>query len=376
MSKEKRAGWIIIIAFIVLICIPNIVWIVFRHLGKVNNYENRELESKPVFELETAEEYPRLYEKYYNDNIPFRNILVTINNGLDYFIFNKSSNDDVVKGKDGWLYFAETTSNYEDISEYDDEKMQTLGEAIKRIDSYMSDRNIEFVIFVGPNKNTIYREYVPSKYARDKEKFRTDQMVEYLQKNTDVKVIFPKEELLDAKKNNPKELLYFKNDSHWNYLGGYIGVQPLLELLGHKREDYKQLSYSCVNEPLYLWNGYDLSNLLGLSKVLNKDENYYFPDCYDESVKYEGDARRSMDDFYGVVRSYSDASDPRKVFLMRDSYGEAIAPFIAGEFAQMYSVHKNSFTLSQIEEEQPDIFIYEMVERNAWELINLDYWQP
>ena len=50
-----------------------------------------------------------------------------------------------------------------------------------------------------------------------------DRLVDYLKENTDIRIVYPKQELLKVKEENPDILLYRKLDTHWNNVGGYIG---------------------------------------------------------------------------------------------------------------------------------------------------------
>ena len=59
------------------------------------------------------------------------------------------------------------------------------------------------------------------------EKDNTDQIVEYLKTNTDIRVVYPYEELMRFKEKYPDEPLYYHLDTHWNELGAYIGAKAL-----------------------------------------------------------------------------------------------------------------------------------------------------
>lgn len=55
--------------------------------------------------------------------------------------------------------------------------------------------------------------------------YAVKQIVDYLREKTDIPIIYPKERsnLLDSGYE-----LYYKTDSHWNQIGGYIGARSLL----------------------------------------------------------------------------------------------------------------------------------------------------
>ena len=47
----------------------------------------------PKISLEEYAQFPQQYETYFNDNIPWRNQLISLNSGLDLFAFRDSSNE-------------------------------------------------------------------------------------------------------------------------------------------------------------------------------------------------------------------------------------------------------------------------------------------
>jgi len=373
--KWKKVGIIInIISFIVIVCLLRLWGVIASHFIDNENFENREMAQKPVLSAETFVSFPLEYENYFNDNIPFRNQLISLNNKIDYFIFDKSTDDRVIKGKNGWLFYTDTLVDYQHTNLYSEEELNKIKNDALTTAKFMKDRNIEFVIIYAPNKSTIYGDYMPAHYTVESTISRADQLIDYLRENTDIKIIYAKESLMEARSIYPELTLFLKQDTHWNYMGGYIASMPLLSELGHNPVSLDSIDYTEVNKPDFLFNGYDLSNMLGLSDILNKDINYDITGYTRNDVTYEGDASQNRDDFNGYMRTYSSSEDSRKIFLARDSFGEAITPFLAAEFSEMYSVHKESLTLSQFEAEQPDIFIWQGVERAGMSLLNVEEW--
>ena len=105
MEKHRSVIWIGIFLFMVIIPAP-----AYFFLGQyidTENYENRNMGSKPELTLENYKTFPQEYESYYNDNIPFRNQLIRLNSSIDYFLFKQSPNKNVSLGKEGWLFYCD-----------------------------------------------------------------------------------------------------------------------------------------------------------------------------------------------------------------------------------------------------------------------------
>ena len=61
--------------------------------------------------------------------------------------------------------------------------------------------------------------------------------------------------------------LYWHYDTHWNYLGGYIGAKALLRELGVEIADVEDLTIS-QND----FSGYDLANMMNLKNYYQKEQ--------------------------------------------------------------------------------------------------------
>ena len=362
--KEKKTGRIIIIvAFVIIICSSKLIWLFAEKFMDTTNYENRTLATRPALTLDSFGTFPEKYNDYFNDHLQFRKNLVALNSMIDYYVFDQSASKDVIKGEDGWLFYNETLEDYQLNNLYTEEELENIKNEVLATKEYFKEKGIEFVILICPNKNTIYGEFMPSDIEVYGEQSRVRQMVDYLQKNTDVPVIFPVEELLNAKKAHPELISYFKLDTHWNYMGGFWASEPLLKALGVKPIAFEDIDYYQTSDPAYSWSGYDEANMLGLTKLLDTDINYHISNETMETITYDGYVPNDQEAFDGLSRVHSGADDKRKVFFVRDSFGEGITPYIAASFSEIYSIHRSSLKRSQIEEEQPDIFIYEIVER-------------
>ena len=368
MNKQNFGRIIILIAFIVIICLSKGIWFFFEGFFTSDNNENRQMAMKPILTLNSYLSFSNDFTKYFNDNLQFREQLISLNSKIDYFIFDKSSNEEVIKGKDGWLYYSDTLADYQGTNIFSSEELEKIKRDVIETKKYFEEMGIEFVIFIGPNKNTIYGDCMPEYLNTHCESSRVHQLVDYLKNNTDVKIIFPDEVLKQTRKSQPEMYYYLHLDTHWNYMGGYFASIPLIESLGAQYIRFDDLRIKEISEPEFYWNGFDEANMLGLSDVLKNDVNYQIQNKDIDNVKYVGDVAHNAEDFNGRIRTYSTKGDKRKIFLNRDSFGEAITPFLASAFREIYSVNRCSFTKGQIKEEKPDIFIFEIVERS----INID----
>lgn len=350
MTKQRPMLWII--AFLILTVSPHLTYLFAQKYIDTENYENRNTEKMPALNADNFEAFPAAFEDYYNDNIPYRNQLIRLNNSIDYFVFQQSSNDKVLLGKDGWLFYTSDGNPVEQSLGYwlfSEEELKTIADNLTVTKEALASREIEFVLFIAPNKETIYTEYLPEEYEKIREETSVDQLVKYLRENTDIRVVYPKEEILEAKEKDPDTLLYYKLDSHWNAIGGYIGAESLARELGVNLEPREKLSIT----PNGISDG-DLSDILHI-KIKDGDIEYF--------LRGEVKAEVISWDFNTEFIYHTEKGRSEKLFVRRDSYGTALAPAIAKCYKDSRFVHKNSFQEQQILNYDADVFVLETVER-------------
>lgn len=352
MTKKRAISWIVI--FLVMIASPSVTFFFVEELLDTTNYEKREAVSKPVLSMENYRDFPKKYEEWFDDNIPYRNQLVRFNNSIDYFLF-QATGDRVALGNDGWLFYCDEGDGNPlkqslGFRKYTKGQLKKITKNLLEVEHVLKNQGIEFVLFIAPNKETVYREKIKWYQIEDVET-GVDQLVRYLRDHTDLRVIYPKKEILDAKKDYPNLNLYYKLDTHWNDVGGYVGASCLAEELGVKMPELSELSIASTSI-----SGGDLSDMLNIA-IKNGDLRYTISGVSENVTKCD---KWDMDTEF-IFRT--PGSDPRRLFVCRDSYSRALAPQIASQFENSIFVHRNSFQSQQIFDYDADVFVLELVER-------------
>lgn len=361
----KRKNIRFIIVFLIMILLPPVTWPVVAKVSDFKNISNSDEQKLPILSRDTYYTYTEQLEEYIDDKMPYKDILVTCNGIIDYFVFKVSSSERVVIGNEGWLFYRGSMADYERTNLYSKEELELRCSNLVEIDEYLKKRNIEFVIFIAPNKATIYGDdFLPNYISVNKQDIsRTEQLVDYMRENSDIKIVFPKDEMECAYESRPDELFYFKKDTHWNNLGGYYGAKVLLEEFGVYLPDRENLQIQDIECPPYMWNSYDMANMLGMTNVLNTDVNYNVQGCLNNEISYEQDIFADKEAFSTFWRASSTTSNGQKLFLIRDSFGGGMFSYLADSFAEVYSPHVDYMSLDLLEQEKPDIVVLEFVER-------------
>lgn len=190
--KNKFA--IILILFLCFLIMPNIIYRIFYKNFDHTNYENRILASKPIFMSTNINEYPKKYEEYFNDYLPFRNELVKLKNLNDIFVFNNLVHKDLILGKEKWLFLKwdPLIPNY--MGTYTTEELERAKNNLIRLKEVFNQNGADFYMVICPDKNQIYPEYMPDYIKRIHPEFNaTDVFIKYMKENTDLNIIYLKE---------------------------------------------------------------------------------------------------------------------------------------------------------------------------------------
>lgn len=318
--------------------------------------ENRTLKEKPVFSLETIGSYPKEYEAYYNDNLPFKHSFVKLSSYIKYNLLHISAQDTVIIGKDDWLFYnskahedGDTLADFRGTNYNTPQELEDMKQALLEKQEYLDSQGIEFHVFIAPNKASIYGQYMPS-YYKQAEVTKTDRLVDYLRKETDVSIIYPKNILLEQ---SEKYETYQKNDTHWNEIGGYIGFQ---ELMKNIEKDYLPINLESIPITSHIVSSGDLSTKINAQEWT--EDNAY-------TLDYKSDIIPELleSDTNAWYKYQSNSTNNKKLLMFRDSFTNNMIPYLTKEFSESAFNWSRYFDKELIEKEKPDVVVIEVVER-------------
>ena len=176
------------------------------------------------------------YDKWFSDRFFGRNELIKLYGLQKHDI---KENLKVLSEEDNWLFFKGDNSlrTFANLDILNDEQLQQVAFYISDIDNWCKKYKKQFILVIAPDKNKIYGEHIKQiTKAFPDSKSRAVRLVEYLKNNTNANVLYLYDDLIAHKSN---ELLYFKNDTHWNSYGAYIGYVAIMKALHIKPITYK-----------------------------------------------------------------------------------------------------------------------------------------
>lgn len=359
MKKRNSGRRIILASFILLICLPWLLWLLPGSVLPSENHENRRLADMPKLRPGTYRRFASDFSDYLNDSMPFRNELVALNSGIDYYLFRTSPTSKVLLGKDGWLFYNNpgdgfSLDDYQGNNLLTEEELARIAENCVRQRDTLASLGKPFLIFIAPNKERVYSEYMPSWCGEPAEHYRALQVYSYLTEHTDLRVLYAYDELMRAK-SLVGEPLFYRTDTHWNAVGAYVGSRLLLRELGIALPGIESGQIGVLAQGGHTG---DLANLMNLGSRLSSGDPEYLVSGYPTHRLSEPDGD-ILTDFDCTAAD----ADERKLYVLRDSFAIAMYPYLASQFRESSFRHYSHDLHEDLLEKDPDIVVLEIVER-------------
>lgn len=353
MEQTIKKGFCVLL---LILLIGPIIGLFFS-TDNLKNCEKRKLADPPAFSFSTT--WTHQLEAYYKDHFTLRNLTTHLNNSIKNNLFKSSSKPKVVcRGKEGWIFYNsdedQMLDSYAHNNLWSEEVLieKTKAWGIRKND--LAKQGIQYHMAVWPNKTTIYPEYMPSRMLQQIQNpdSKTDQIVEHLSStNSPVALLDLRAKFLEKKTS---EKLYHKHDSHWNALGAFYAYQAVIKSIGLQSLSLDDYHVKWQDEP----SG-DLKDLMGLCNLDKMKEAVpkLIPKAglktyIKQKTKLKNTAHYSS----------KDASTELSILIFNDSYIDAMIPFLAENFSQLYFINTD-YNEKMVLVLHPDIVLVAKVER-------------
>ncbi len=367
---HKFKNYSVIVVFMLMLALP-IFNISFKG-GDRSDVENRYLAPMPDIFVDGGIN-PNAYSMFtdwLSDHIGFREDMVRLVGDMKFKLFGISPSDKVHIGKDDWYYYTGDNNLEIGAGTYPltQEDIDGAVAVHKEIERKLAAQGREYVVILPTSKVSIYPEHM--RYGKETViETPMDKLANALKENSDIKVIPLKETMLEAKNDG---LVYFKNDTHWNYVGAYKAYEHILEKLNEwnlLNDDPVPVTFQ---EEQFCG---EFGGMMGNAKLLGTETVQKTVLQQQNAVRYvDADMPNGLLDLirqeYGMLREsyqYVNESNPDGPAVLL--YGDSM--FAHWNMTELLAEHCSTLTfvwsrnLSQkvIDAVDPDIVIYESTER-------------
>lgn len=367
-ARQSTAGVSIVFIFVFLFIafVPFVSWFV-NGPEPQDPAEKRVLARKPHFRWDEPFEFPRAFQAFYNDHVPFRTDLIRTNNWLKIKMLGVSPINRVRGGKEGWLFLDNQDPRPSSIDYYRSGELFTTGELeqwknlLEQRHKWLKAKGIHYVFVMVPNKNTIYPEYMPDNVRKINKKSRWDQLKGYLEKHSDVRFVDLRPALLEAKK---QRRVYSITDTHWNDYGAYVAHCEIIKRISRFFPGAEPLPLSRFEIYEDDSAGGDLAQMLLLQKETLR-ENKIKMKAIPPFKAFKG-KKVKVKRLFVTTRSteFPGAPLPR-LLMVHDSFFKKLMPFLSEKFRRVTYIWdwNMNFYPKIINRQKPQIVIDELAER-------------
>jgi hypothetical protein len=311
-------------------------------------------------------EWPERFEAYVNDSFGFRGPLIRGLSRARVFALGVTSSANVVLGRDGWLFYSHAAlgTDYDEVRPFDEAELERWRQVLEARQEWLRRRGCRYVLFLPPDKQTVYPEHTRPELRPRHASGRLDQLVSYLRTHSpELVVIDIRHEMLEAK---PHEPLYYETDSHWNSRGAYLGYRALAEQLAEWFPQVRPVGRERLVVQERDARGGDLAGLLDLRDLYREHSRELrpgFPLLARESPRpplLHDEDRNNLGRPW--ASEHPDSRLPRGV-LFHDSFGLKLQPLLSEHFQRLAMIWNDEFLPYVVEQEQPDVVIHQLLER-------------
>ena len=290
-------------------------------------------------------------ESWFSKKFAYRGKVVDLFSSLREKVF-KTGNEQVIVGKDGFLFFAETLDAYTGENPMTDEEIAAAAESLAALQKYAEERGAAFVFAPAPDKATVYPDKMPSRYKRADES-DLDRLFDALD-GRGVTYIDLRQTLADARED---ALIYHKRDTHWNGLGAVAAWKQIAGMIGVTVPDFGE---SVI---VHDFEG-DLDALL-----------YPGHTAYDDDTTYDFSGKYVFTSAYSNPMQMSVSTrggGEKKLLVFRDSFANALIEPVASSTAEAKFERANPYRIDLLDGYEADAVVLIIAERNLCDLIGCD----
>ncbi len=311
-----------------------------------------EIQSEKPF-LKTEDGFNTLFlsqlSDYASDHFFLRQELITAHNSIVSSLFGVSAEEDVILGKDGWLYYSSTLDDYTGRNQMTVRELYSAASNLRLISEYVNSRGAKFLFIIAPNKNSLYPQYMPDFGAVAKYR-NADAVMALLDSFGVAHTDFFKDFASES------EILYFKHDSHWNSRGAALGADLINSAFGLDTDYY--------GDP-FTGSESHTGDLFEMVYPTGRDSEKNPVYGGELSPTYENPNHRP-----DSITINASGNGEGNLLMFRDSFGNLLYPYLADTYKNSRFSRSTVYDLSAMEELSADYVAIELVERNLRYLVD------
>ncbi len=286
-------------------------------------------------------------DAFFTDRFPLRSYALSLSISLQDAGGGSMDMNKCYKGKENWLFLGNSYGRCVDKLQgaigLSGNTLKLYTAEYKKKNDAAKKHGIDFFVFIGPNKSSIYPEYLPPVVIPARRRFIAP-LVDSLSKSG-VQVYDPTERLFAAKADC---LLYYRTDTHWNARGAYEAFADFGKRAGLPAPPILSFEEAPARRG-------DLVDIGGYTT---------FPLSAGDNFTAHWSVTPALHEKDGLITNARAVSE-KTAWVFGDSFTEALSPYITATFKAVRFFSHGEFKAAMSSgHSKPDMILWIIVERN------------
>jgi alginate O-acetyltransferase complex protein AlgJ len=312
--------------------------------------------------LATLLSFPEKYEQYFNDSVGLRDVLLRCRSIERVFVLDVSPTPTVLIGKERWMFYTgdHSIAVHRGLMPFSAADLELWRVALESQRDFLARREIDYVFVLGPDKESIYPDYMPAGQNRVGPT-RMDQLVEYLSAYSTLAILDLRPALSAERKSDRRDdHLYFELGSHWNGRGNQVACREIQKRLRAHFPSVRPIEpEDVVLEPTN-YRGDSWARSMYIGDLIAQRPTTLRPSGTRQAQLVSNDGWPMPNH---VQRLTVDDPTLPRALIFHDSFGLGLEPVLGESFSHSTWSYETEFDTTLIESEHPDVVIAVFVER-------------
>ena len=353
----------------------------------------------PDFKIARFMQYSNEAVDQFENQYPLNTLLSTSYSNLKTFLFADSQYDDVVIGKNNWLFSVDELTTYKRMNSYTKENLVSIKDTLLSYEKILNAQGISMYVLIVPDKSTVYENMMPSSVRRMDREDRLTQVYDYLWKYSDMNIVEIRDQLISAAYDRD---VFYKTDNYLNNYGAFTTTNLLLGKIASNDETIETLDIESYEIEVVETKMKSLAMLMGYGDSY-KEYDYSFKKSRKNNVQIttaqinpfkansetETPVVNDINILFGegviaelteknelyrtenyINTTNKNALNDKHVVVIHDEALVTLIPFISEAFSNVsYILNNGDWTTRELINESPDIVIFEISEKYLSNLI-------
>lgn len=354
----------------------------------------------PDFTIARFMQYAGEAEDQFENQYPVNTLLSTNYSSLKTFLFADSQYDEVVIGKNNWLFSADELVTYKRMNSFTKENLISIRDTLLNYEKILNAQGISFYVLIVPDKSAVYENMMPSSVRRMAREDRLTQVYDYLWKYSDMNIVEIRDQLISAAYDRD---VFYKTDNYLNSYGAFTTTNLLLAKIAGNDETIETLDIESYDIEVAETKIKNLAMIMGYADSYT-EYDYSFKTSrkqnvnittaqvnpFKTSAETETPVLPDLNKLFGagVLAELEDKDEmyrtenyinttnksglnDKHVVVVHDEALVTMMPFISQSFTNVsYILNNKEFTTREIINEGPDIVVFQISEKYLADLID------